>query len=39
LNKVGKALPVLRGWMEEREAPEKSNERFLGTWSIKEEGT
>ena len=39
LGRVGKALPVLRGWVEEREAPMTSDERFLGIWSIKEEGT
>lgn len=39
LAKVGRALPVLRGWVEGREAPEVSDERFLSTWSTKEEGT
>jgi L-lactate dehydrogenase complex protein LldF len=39
LKRVGRALPVLRGWVDEREAPEASDERFMSTWSIKEEGT
>jgi len=39
LARVGRSLPVLRGWMEERLPPEPSDERFLGTWSRKEEGT
>lgn len=39
LAKVGRALPVLRGWVDEREAPEASDERFLSTWSTKEERT
>ena len=39
LEKIGRALPVLRGWLGERAAPEPSPERFLGTWSRKEEGT
>lgn len=39
LREMGRALPVLRGWVEGREAPEASEERFLSTWSTKEEGT
>lgn len=38
LQRVGRALPVLRGWVEERSAPEPGDRRFLGTWSRKEEG-
>jgi L-lactate dehydrogenase complex protein LldF len=38
LDAVGRRLPVVRGWMEERAAPQPSRERFLRTWSRKEEG-
>jgi L-lactate dehydrogenase complex protein LldF len=39
LDKIGRVLPVMRGWVDGREAPEASDERFLSTWSTKEEGT
>ncbi|MDZ7781098.1 MAG: LutB/LldF family L-lactate oxidation iron-sulfur protein [Gemmatimonadota bacterium] len=35
--KAGRALPVLRGWVEERAAPEPSGERFLDTWNRRED--
>jgi L-lactate dehydrogenase complex protein LldF len=38
LDAVGRRLPVVRGWMGERAAPQPSRERFLRTWSRKEEG-
>ncbi|MEX2465419.1 MAG: LutB/LldF family L-lactate oxidation iron-sulfur protein [Gemmatimonadota bacterium] len=39
LKRVGRMLPVLRGWVEEREAPVASRKRFLDNRSTKEEGT
>ncbi len=39
LDKVGRRLPVVRGWMGERTAPDPGRTRFLRTWSRKEEGT
>lgn len=39
LERTGRKLPMLRGWMGERAAPVPSPERFLSTSSRKEEST